>query len=177
MNKVVNWIAAFLFKYLGYEALTDRIESKVTSYRIRLNIVPVSFKIFVWSLGLITGSTGTYIYLNHETEPQWTFEQPIKIETVQAKEESVQEIIERVAKENNFEDIQTLLKIAKCESNFDRYAKNSQSSARGIFQILDMHELTEDERYNPEIATEWTINEIRKNGTKPWNASKHCWNK
>lgn len=117
------------------------------------------------------------------------FRQSNSIEIVQAKAiekiepkkiESTSDIIVRVAKEKNFEDIKTLLAIATCESgdgkgSLDRYAKNSVSSARGLYQILDMHGLTEDERNNPELATKWAIKEIRKNGTKAWNSSKQCW--
>lgn len=103
-----------------------------------------------------------------------------KVITKEAKitqKETISDIIIRVAKENDFNDTGILLKLAKCESNFNTYAKNNNSSARGLYQILDLHGLTEDERYNPEIATKWTINKIKANGLNAWNASKECWSK
>lgn len=145
-------------------------------------MVPVSYKLFILILGVSIGGSSVFVHNEYPDilqEQKITFENTHVIERVEAKEikkETTEEIIERVATEESFEDIETLKAIAKCESNFDRYARNTESSARGIFQILDMHKLTEDERYNPEIATKWAIKEIRKNGTRAWNSSKHCWN-
>lgn len=53
--RFVNVLFAFLFKVLGFQALTDRIESKVTNYRLRLNIVPVSYKLFLVLIGVSIG--------------------------------------------------------------------------------------------------------------------------
>lgn len=92
------------------------------------------------------------------------------------KEETIPEIITRVADNKGFAEVELLKRIAFCESSYNPKATNKLSSARGLFQILDMHGLSEDERYNPEIATAWTINKIRKDGTKAWNSSKACWN-
>jgi len=88
---------------------------------------------------------------------------------------TTQELITNVAKEEGFEDVDLLLRIAKCESSFNACAKNGVSSATGLYQILDMHGLSVEERCNPEIATRWTINKINKGGLNAWNASKHCW--
>lgn len=91
------------------------------------------------------------------------------------KPETTKEIVARIAKENKFTDIELLNRIIECESGYDRYAKNTISSARGLFQILDMHGLSEVERYNPETSTKWAIDRIKARGTKDWNASKGCW--
>lgn len=34
-------------------------------------------------------------------------------------------------------DVETALRIAKCESNFDPLAKNKVSSAKGVYQFID----------------------------------------
>ena len=139
-------------------------------YKIALAVVLTEFILVIaFSIGINTIDLNAF--------------KPKTINIVQAQEqieeprkETSKETIIRVAKEEEFEDIDILIAIAKCESNFDTYAKNKVSSARGLFQILDMHELTEDERYNAEVSTKWTINKIRANGPRAWNSSKSCWN-
>ena len=105
----------------------------------------------------------------------------VVIQVAEAKEietkkpETTKEIVARIAKENNFNDIYLLNRIIDCESGWDRYAKNTISSARGLYQILDMHGLSEVERYDPETSTKWAIDRIKARGTKDWNSSKSCW--
>lgn len=157
-----------------------RAQAKIIGQNIKKEAQKLAIAIVITEFLLVTGYA-----IGEEYNMFDIFRRSNTIEIVQAKAietkeqpkkiESTEDIIVRVAKENNFEDVSTLLAIAKCESNMDRYAKNKVSSARGIMQILDMHGLTEDERYNPAIATEWAIKEIRKNGTKAWNSSKNCW--
>ena len=90
-------------------------------------------------------------------------------------EENIEEIIERVCQEKGFTEIEKLKRIASCESSNDPKVKNPDpnSSAMGLFQILDMHKLSVAERQDPEIATQWAIDNF-KNG-KPWATSEHCW--
>ena len=104
----------------------------------------------------------------------------VVIEIAEAKEETkkpetTKEIVARIAKQENFNDIDLLNRIIECESGWDKYAKNTISSARGLYQILDMHGLSEVERYDPETSTKWAIDRIKARGTKDWNSSKSCW--
>jgi len=88
---------------------------------------------------------------------------------------TIEEQIRKIAKERNFDDV-LLTKIAFCESSYNPKATNGTSSATGLFQILDMHGLTVEERMDVEISTNWAINKINGGGLNAWNASKHCWN-
>ena len=77
---------------------------------------------------------------------------------------------------------QVLYDIIQCESGGNSFAKNSKSTALGIFQILDgTKALCEKnlgiviDRTNDEdswACAEWLFS---KYGTQPWDASKHCW--
>jgi len=87
----------------------------------------------------------------------------------------IEEIIHKVAKQKNFKDPELLVRIAKSESGLQPCIKNPGSSARGIFQILDMHGLTVEERCNPEIATVWAIDKINAGGISAWASSKSKW--
>ena len=88
---------------------------------------------------------------------------------------SVEEQIRQVAADNGFKNEQLLVDIAFCESSLNPRATNAHSSATGLFQILDMHQLTVEERMDVETSTKWTINKINAGGLSAWNASKHCW--
>ena len=94
---------------------------------------------------------------------------------VSAEVSGVEDQIRTIAKERNF-DAELLTRIAFCESSFNPKATNGTSSATGLFQILDMHGLTVEERMDVEISTNWAINKINGGGLNAWNASKHCWN-
>lgn len=139
-----------------------------------------AMQVVLWGLGVITGLSimyGAYeapkLFESHTI----TIERSVKhVEAVEAvKVETVEEEIRRVAKD--FPAVDTLVKIAFCESSLDRLAENKASSAKGIFQILDMHGLTAVERFNVETATKWAIAKATKDGFKAWNESKHCWSK
>lgn len=77
-------------------------------------------------------------------------------------------------------DITTMIKIAKCESNYNPSAKNKNSTATGIFQIIigtwDSNKC-EGERwdYQDNIKCAWKIYKLR--GTQPWDSSIKCWSK
>ncbi len=83
--------------------------------------------------------------------------------------------IREIAKQKNFEDADLLVDIAMCESSLNPQATNDHSSATGLFQILDIHGLTVEERMDVAVSTEWTIDKIESGGLSAWNASRHCW--
>ena len=170
----------FIYKYSGVEWVVSQIESFVLRYRLRVRMVPVSYKLFILTLGVLIGYGwhNTIILYTQAITPQvWTFEQVQKVEAkeIEKEAETVEETIRRVA--GDFPEVETLVKVAFCESSFNRLAENKNSSAKGVFQILDMHGLSALERFDVEKSTRWAVDTIEKQGFKPWNASKHCWSK
>jgi hypothetical protein len=87
----------------------------------------------------------------------------------------VAEQIREIAKAEGFDDAELLVRIAFCESSLNPEAKNKNSSATGLYQILDMHQLSVEDRQDIETSTKWVINKINNGGLSAWNASKHCW--
>lgn len=53
IKRIVFAVFWLLFHWLGFEALTDAIQLRVFVYKRRLNIVPVSYKLFLVSLGAV----------------------------------------------------------------------------------------------------------------------------
>lgn len=184
MKKAIKAVSLFVYRFSGLQYVVNEIESFVFRYKLRLRMVPVSYKLFILTLGVLIGGSGVFVrleYSNLITPEKLTFENPA-ILPVQAKEvekvekvETVEETIRRVA--GDFPEAETLVKIAFCESSFDRLAENKESSAKGVFQILDMHKLSAVERFNVETSTRWAVEKATKDGFKAWNASKHCWGK
>lgn len=92
--------------------------------------------------------------------------------------------------QNYFRDAPVMVRIAKCESGFVHYdpsrpdgvLKNPNSSARGVFQILTSAHGKRAKRLGHDL---WTLEGnlayakylYRQNGTRDWNASRHCWGK
>lgn len=81
-----------------------------------------------------------------------------------------------------------LISIAKCESGmrqfdeFGRVLKNPRSSATGVMQIMASVHRRSAMRLGYDIYTlEGNLGYAKKlyqrEGTKPWNASRHCWGK
>jgi hypothetical protein len=93
-------------------------------------------------------------------------------EIIQVRE-TVEEEIRRIAKEENFKDIEKLVRIAKCESGLKPTAKNPNSTATGVFQILRHGDLTTEQRESVEFSTHWAIKHW--NNGAPWASSINCW--
>lgn len=95
--------------------------------------------------------------------------------------ETIPELIKRIADEMNFEHIDYLLRLAKCESGFNPLAVNDRnnnpkhSKDRGLFQLNDYwhKNITDAQAFDPEFATRWTIEKINKGGQGIWVCDKH----
>lgn len=78
------------------------------------------------------------------------------------------------------QEIMKLIRIAKCESNFQPNAKNKTSSATGIFQFLwstwDANRC-EGEKWDYVDNINCAYKVYAKQGDTPWHSSIKCWNK
>lgn len=73
-----------------------------------------------------------------------------------------------------------LKKIRQCESGGDYTAQNPVSTASGGFQFIDgtwgNYKGYAKAKLAPEhIQDEYALKIYNEQGTRPWNASKHCW--
>ena len=78
------------------------------------------------------------------------------------------------------EDKYTAAKIVFCESSGNEKAKNKNSSARGLLQILyRLHKLPEDKLLTADYNIEqgYKLYKQAKYTFKPWNSSRKCWSR
>jgi hypothetical protein len=87
-----------------------------------------------------------------------------------------------------FSDIPVMIQIARCESNFRQYndagevLKNTRSSAKGVFQIMESLHEDPAQKLGYDITTlegnmAYARDLYERQGTRPWTASSACWNK
>ena len=143
---------------------------------------------------IIAGFFAAVLFVNHFVKPKMTLPKPIgqtimaeKVTEVKAETRPfcndaincIRDVGEQLEMPN--EDIMKMIRIARCESGFDQYAKNPYSTAKGIFQFIDgtwrSNCLKDGNVYDfaDNIKCAWKV--YQKQGSRPWNASKSCWNK
>jgi hypothetical protein len=87
--------------------------------------------------------------------------------------ETYKQIIIKVARENNFENVEGLLRLAHCESRFNPNAHNVNKNGTedwGLFQwnLFYHPHLTKEIATNPHEATQLTIDKINAGGINIW---------
>jgi len=90
---------------------------------------------------------------------------------------SVKEQIIKIAKEENFQYTDYLLRLAYCESRFNPKAINDNGRLLrdiGVFQINEYwhRDISQEQAENVEFATKWTMNMINKGFQRRWMCDK-----
>jgi hypothetical protein len=141
--------------------------------------------------GLLLGTLGTLILVRTLRDEQNTSPKPAgqtMVQEVKADEptdeyyhqEPIRYIRHR-GEELGYknQDITKAIRIARCESNFNQYAKNPNSTAKGIYQFIDgtwrANCLKDGNVYNfvDNINCFWKV--YAKQNDRPWVSSIKCW--
>lgn len=86
------------------------------------------------------------------------------------------EIISRAEKSGV--DARLALEIARAESEYRPHAKNLNANGtwdKGVFQINDVHGVSDECRLSYVCNIDWAIHELAINGPGAWSASRHKW--
>lgn len=97
---------------------------------------------------------------------------------VLTQEKKMIQIITEVASQENFDNPELLLAIAKAESRFNPNIRGEQDSRdRGLYQINSYYNpnVTDECAFDPWCSTEWTISELEAGHAWKWNASRYKW--
>ena len=63
----------------------------------------------------------------------------------------------------------TMHKVIKCESNYDRYALGDNGKSRGLVQIhSDYHDVSDEDAYDPEYAIEFLAKKLKEGKGHLW---------
>ena len=60
-------ILRFVYRISGLRFLVSVIGSFVLRYRLRVRMVPMSYKVFVWSLGVMFGGSAVFVSLSYDS--------------------------------------------------------------------------------------------------------------
>jgi phenylpyruvate tautomerase PptA (4-oxalocrotonate tautomerase family) len=67
------------------------------------------------------------------------------------------------------------VRVARCESKLDPIAKNSRSTATGVYQLLAMHWRGKFDPRDPVSNVNYAYGLWKSSGWSPWNESRSCW--
>ena len=142
--KIIQWVIQFVYRVSGIKAVVSMVESALLNYRLRVRMVPTSYKLFICLLGAIIGGSSVYVSSHYGilTEGH-TIEihNSNTIRTVEAKEIRELSIEEKIAQAFP-ENPKVMIAIAKAESNLDPNATNVNTNGStdiGLFQINSIH--------------------------------------
>lgn len=91
MNRALKTVAMFIYRVSGAKMVVEAVESVIFRYKLRVRMVPASYKLFILIIGATIGGSGVYVhkeYPNALPEQTITFENTRVIEKVEAKEAS-----------------------------------------------------------------------------------------
>lgn len=155
---------------------TKRRIAKVKRIKNEYTVIFLILMIGIWTIGTFNNSTvksiGQLWQISKDEKSNFPEMKDVKI-----SEQSIPRQIRIYAHEEKFEDVDYLLKLAKCESRFDPFAlngNNGHSIDRGVFQINKYYhpEVTTDCAMDIECATKWTIDMLKRDQHWQWSCDK-----
>lgn len=147
MKKVLKAVAMFVYRFSGLQYVVSEIESFVFRYSLRVRMVPVSYKLFILTLGVLIGGSSVYVHsmypiLIDDKSPDWTFENPA-IFPVQAKEIEVVEVDEVETMADYIwmkESTRGKKNFSKCEAIGKTNGIGYSVTGNGSYVCFDSHE-------------------------------------
>lgn len=89
MKRALKAVAMFIYTVSGAKIVVEAVKSAIFRYKLRVRMVPVSYKLFILIVGMTIGGSSVYVhneYPNMLQEQKMTFENTRVIEKVEAKE-------------------------------------------------------------------------------------------
>lgn len=97
IQKVAVWIIKFVYKVSGIKWVVDEVSCQVMAYKLRLRMVPATYKMFLIVIGMSIGASGMYVALvapevMMSVSRVYENNNPLIIEPAHAKEVEVKEV-------------------------------------------------------------------------------------
>ena len=77
MKRAIKAVGRFFYKVSGAKMVAEAMESAILRYRLRVRMVPVSYKLFVLALGVAIGGSSVFV---HNEYPSIVSTDPLIIE-------------------------------------------------------------------------------------------------
>lgn len=156
-------------KYKNRKTIDRQDHNHVVSYVI--GIYTLLFLLVMVILGYVTRSK-ELIWPISRGQVQYID----KAYAVEVEKYVIPETVEQKIRATFKEDPETAVKVAKCESGLRPDAKNPNSSARGVFQIMQSwHRINEKWLLNEDVNIQVAYQLWQEQGWTPWEASRNCW--
>lgn len=183
MKRFTKAVLKFLYRVSGLKAVVSLVESAVLRYRLRVRMVPVSYKLFVLSLGILIGGSGVYLQL---TAPEFVksleknsvagvhmngalaAEKPVEVKN-EAKELTIEEKIAKTFPENP----KVMIAVFKAESGLNPMAVNINKNGSvdiGVAQINSVHKKDQLELFDVDKNLAVAREIYEKQGIMAWYA-------
>ena len=170
--KIIQWVISFVYKVSGVKAVVNMVESALLNYRLRVRMVPTSYKLFICLLGAIIGGSGVFVWLEvPKTLKSQVYEINNYIKPVSAEVKKEMSIEEKIAKAFP-ENPKVMIAIAKAESNLDPNATNvntNGSTDTGLFQINSINGEDELSLFDVDKNIEVARKIYEKQGLSAWS--------
>lgn len=147
--KGVAIVSVWFYEVSGIEYVVEEIRSFVFRYKLRVRMVPVSYKLFILIWGIIIGSSAVFVHneypvlLEGPKATVWTFEN-VSVQPVQAKapivestEKSIDELADYIWMK---ESTRGKKNYSKCEAIGKTNGIGYDIPGDGTFVCFDSHE-------------------------------------
>lgn len=122
--KAIKWIVKFLYRISGLAWVVSEVSIRVSAYRIRLNIVPVSYKLFLVLLGSVIGAASMFVYLESPEVLQSLESNTIVVENAKASSTPTQVAIkEEVPKITTLDELADLIHERESSKGKNNYSQ------------------------------------------------------
>jgi len=137
----------------------------------------IIFELITYIIVLLIGaSLGIYFYDKYSPPKKVVEVKTLKVVERIDYNENVEETIKRVCKENGVNP-KLCLAVARCESNLNPFATNLRDF--GLYQFnwqrFKNKEIDLKTAIDPELATKKFCEIVKKEGLRPWDKSRSCW--
>ena len=121
MKKATKAVLKFVYQISGLHYIVSAVESFVLRYRLRLRMVPVSYKLFILGVGMLIGGSAVFIHTEYPIaldDNRIIIENTRIIEPVQAKETVIE-----VKKEKTIDELADYIWMKESTRGKNNYSK------------------------------------------------------
>jgi hypothetical protein len=141
--------------------------------------MPKLLKVLIYILVFLAGVLlGTYLGFKYKPIKKVVEVKEVKAVEIIDYDQNIEERITKICQENGVNP-KVCLAVAKCESQLNPFATNLKDFGlyQFNFQRFKNGQIDLKTAINPELATKKFCEIVKKEGLKPWDNTRSCWEK